>query len=608
MKRIFLLIGYLLCLALPALAQEGTILEFAAWNATSPGITSITIDGSTDHVEEVFPAKRSGVLASLCTHIVSETGTTATVKVGWEGVNLSNGEADQVYKTGTGECSCTIAVNGLTGWQCCTPTGTTCTVTRGEWGALTTRASTGVDGSNFAVIGATAAAAFNDSSGLIPNNAYAVTNVSGSGAQGAGTKSAEAPIYMYKFTGGVTMGRPYTGGTTQNYNSDSAADEWGNQFNWDCPAGMTYTVKGLRFLGQTASTGKSVTARLYTGTLAVPGTAAQEVDWDADVEASSAGSNRGFFIPFDEASLTELDCATNYLVALEVNETSSNFGLRYFNVGANSDLGAYLPGGANTYAISRADLTGAFTATDTRRMAIDLVLEDLQDPAGGGGGGGGEVILIQGAPIWVSETVAARRRQTFYMVDVTDGETEETGLTISGSECQISKAGGAFANCAGTIAEIANGVYSYELSAAEHNTVGTTFIRINEAAAKKTLIQFPVVANDPYTLGVTVAAVNSNAIEEQDFAARNTAQSVTANTIRLAAAENFSGKNLVDHTSVHIVSATTGAAQTRCIVGWTSATDIATVYPGWSPALTGTVTYNLIPTPNCNVLKWPVAR
>ena len=67
-----------------------------------------------------------------------------------------------------------------------------------------------------------------------------------------------------------------------------------------------------------------------------------------------------------------------------MQETASNFAVRYFDVGANSDLDAF-PGGIETYKVGRADGTGNFATVTTRRADIDLIIDDLVDPAAGGG-------------------------------------------------------------------------------------------------------------------------------------------------------------------------------------------------------------------------------
>lgn len=113
-----------------------------------------------------------------------------------------------------------------------------------------------------------------------------------------------------------------------------------------------------------------------------------------------------------------------------------------------------------------------------------------------------------------SEATAAQRRWFFACVDATDGFTPETGLTFSSGELQISKAGGAFANFGGTATELSDGMYYYEATATELNTVGIVGFKVEKTGVRLTLMQVgQVVPWDPYDavrLGVT-ALPNANA-------------------------------------------------------------------------------------------------
>jgi hypothetical protein len=60
----------------------------------------------------------------------------------------------------------------------------------------------------------------------------------------------------------------------------------------------------------------------------------------------------------------------------------------------------------------------------------------------------------------------------FLMVDATDFATPEPGLTVSGTR---SLDGGAFGAVTGTIAEVANGIYQFDASAADMNGTIITF-------------------------------------------------------------------------------------------------------------------------------------
>jgi hypothetical protein len=107
----------------------------------------------------------------------------------------------------------------------------------------------------------------------------------------------------------------------------------------------------------------------------------------------------------------------------------------------------------------------------------------------------------------------------------------------------------------------------------------------------------PQVAGQP---DVTVA---NDGITNLSFKARNTAQAFTSTTIQLASAESFDADaELAENTSVYIVSAQTGAGQTRCILSYVNSTDTATV-DAWTTTPTCTPTackYDLIATPNCS--------
>lgn len=94
-----------------------------------------------------------------------------------------------------------------------------------------------------------------------------------------------------------------------------------------------------------------------------------------------------------------------------------------------------------------------------------------------------------------SESTAALRRVPIVLVDVTDGYTPETGIVIAANndsdcgdstdECCISKNGGTEVYCAGTLTHIYNGLYYYEATAGEVDTLGYITVRINDSAARQ---------------------------------------------------------------------------------------------------------------------------
>lgn len=105
-----------------------------------------------------------------------------------------------------------------------------------------------------------------------------------------------------------------------------------------------------------------------------------------------------------------------------------------------------------------------------------------------------------------SEATASYRRIPFPCVDDTDGKTPETGLTFAAGELKIAKNGDAEANAAGTVTEGAGGVYYYEATAAELNTLGLVTLRVVKDGVRGVVVLGQVVPFDPYSatsLGLT---------------------------------------------------------------------------------------------------------
>ena len=80
-------------------------------------------------------------------------------------------------------------------------------------------------------------------------------------------------------------------------------------------------------------------------------------------------------------------------------------------------------------------------------------------------------------------------------VDATDGVTPETALTITQPDIQLSKNGGAFAQCsaAGTLVHDADGWYPKTLSTTDTNTLGSLVVQIYESGALPVWREFMVV-------------------------------------------------------------------------------------------------------------------
>lgn len=187
----------------------------------------------------------------------------------------------------------------------------------------------------------------------------------------------------------------------------------------------------------------------------------------------------------------------------------------------------------------------------------------------------------------------------FQATSSSDHVSEKTDA--SSVTCKFSKNGGATASCGGSTAEVSDadtpGTWKYTFVAGDVDTAGNLVFRFSATGMDP--VHVPVVIDYP----VNLTKVAASAITEAGFAARNTAQAVTASTIQLAASESFADSELNNNTAVHIVSATTGAGQTRCIKTYVGSTDTATLLENWTTTPTGAITYNLIPSPHCDTLE-----
>lgn len=102
--------------------------------------------------------------------------------------------------------------------------------------------------------------------------------------------------------------------------------------------------------------------------------------------------------------------------------------------------------------------------------------------------------------ISAGETSALRRHIPIFLVDATN--TPVTGLTLTGAEVQLSKAGGAFSNATGAIMETGDGVYDYEAVYLDVTDVGPFVLKVVDAAATPYLYAMDVVDENTFTPGV----------------------------------------------------------------------------------------------------------
>ena len=88
------------------------------------------------------------------------------------------------------------------------------------------------------------------------------------------------------------------------------------------------------------------------------------------------------------------------------------------------------------------------------------------------------------------------RNVMVFMADETDGETGETGLTLT---LTLSKNGGAFASISPTVTERGNGWYSVALDTTHTNTLGDLVLRATATGADSAEVAMQVMPSYLFT-------------------------------------------------------------------------------------------------------------
>jgi hypothetical protein len=86
--------------------------------------------------------------------------------------------------------------------------------------------------------------------------------------------------------------------------------------------------------------------------------------------------------------------------------------------------------------------------------------------------------------IALSEGTAARRRIPLVVVSDADGTTPQTGKTFASADIQVSKAGATEGNSAGSVTELAGGLYYYLPTTGEIDTRGFLSLRCVKAGLR----------------------------------------------------------------------------------------------------------------------------
>lgn len=178
-------------------------------------------------------------------------------------------------------------------------------------------------------------------------------------------------------------------------------------------------------------------------------------------------------------------------------------------------------------------------------------------------------------------------------LDSTDGNTQETGLTIANTDIKIWKSGGTSeaSKNSGGATHIASGRYYTVLDATDTDTVGPLRVACHPSGALA--VQLLCCVLPPLVYDSMFAT--AGAAPFFGFVDQGTAQSATASTLQLRSAAAFADDEF--NGCIIILTGGTGVGQTRVITDYVSSTDTATVSPDWTTTPSGTITYLVIGAP-----------
>lgn len=368
MKKLLLLL-FLIASTANAADVNDLSLESYRTFGTAGGFSDFDIDESGDKLEAIFPAPVSCAIDTILFRYGSRTGTTPINRVSIQGV-ATTGRADGTIKNATNAKATFNPPEDATwdGTVRSVALGATYTPSKGELIAIV------ID--DDPVDGATINGA-NKSSYSYTHGGYdgrtIPWNFTFNNTGSVATRTGVAAPIGYK-CGSAVYGNPMLNLTNGGFASDSGVDERGNIFSGQYPAGScsTFTVTGACYILSLNATSSDYEVNLMNGT-----TETDQVTIDGDQTGTGAGIECIFFPTGGTFSCGDSD------VGITIRPTTTNgMTLGELTVSSAGDMDAY-PGGTNVYAIGRADNTGSYTATTTKRYSVWPIISDVTATAGG---------------------------------------------------------------------------------------------------------------------------------------------------------------------------------------------------------------------------------
>lgn len=402
MKRLIFVIG-LLCSQLSFAAdairiQVGNPDPLVAWGMVAANISSFNttpvLTNANDAVAQCQVAEKADTITHIGYHQGTTVGAGAAYTVSLESTVTGGAPNTTITRIG-GVTVTTFNPTGSGGandntWQWISLGANTYTLTQGQEYCIVIRRTGANDGTTMIVNSVLNASGHPG----YPISLTAAANVwSKAGASTIGILGLKSATEVY--------GRPWTGSTfTTNFPTGGLVES-GSVFTLPSNLCATAKVKGLKAVirGPSTSATDTLVATLYSAPTTAPTRISQSIQITADRFYSSAGTFRELEVFF--TSSPTITCGVQYGAALATTQ-SNQTGMYYTDVATASDWNAW-GFKQNTAAMNRTlDNTGnnnyagivagtvatsqVFTTTATRRMYMDLILEDLTPPSGSIGG------------------------------------------------------------------------------------------------------------------------------------------------------------------------------------------------------------------------------
>jgi hypothetical protein len=338
-------------------------------DAGALGFTNFTIDGTTDEAALVFQTEDPITITRVGFRVATITGSPGDLTISLQSLGATTGDPGGLL----GSASVTVAATSLTAGQFNWVTLDASYAAGREFMAIKIDPTAGTwDASNLVIL----SLALTGYDGR-PGMPYASQAPSGVYARVAGY-----PIFAYSSASKV-YGHPIDAVANTSYDSGATPDELGMLFTLPSTWGSTYKIKGVRILiGKPVNATQSWIVTLYTGT-----TALQSVTIDSEHYGTTSGGSgyRLYEAYFTENPLSTLSFGSPYRIAIAPQGGTGDVTIPEFTVRSATDMQAF-PLEENAYFAGRVDAGAWSNDLTTKRIFMELFLDDITGASGGGGG------------------------------------------------------------------------------------------------------------------------------------------------------------------------------------------------------------------------------